>query len=169
MADILYYVFFIMICNLLHYQPLHEMECSNWHTCFSKCCIWQQEWRQWSECYMIFTKYMYTAKWMLLDIYQIYNTDSSCGNYCHSFLINLCRSGVDYLHAQILALIRGQLINPAPIETSIDLWWGLLNQFLPFRYFPKFSALSKHILIIEYHTHIWQVSPQLSCGGTCQI
>ena len=53
--------------------------------------------------------------------------------------------------------------------TPIDLGWGLLSQFLPFRYFPNFSALSKQTLAIEYHVYIWQVSPQLSCGDTCQI
>ena len=47
--------------------------------------------------------------------------------------------------------------------------WGLLSRFPPFRYFPNFSALSKHTLYIEYHVYIWQVSPQLSCGDTCQI
>ena len=48
-------------------------------------------------------------------------------------------------------------------------WWGLLSQFSPFRYFPKFSSLWKHTLTIEVHVYIWQVSPQLSCGDTCQI
>ena len=47
--------------------------------------------------------------------------------------------------------------------------WGLLSQFPPFRYFPNFSALSKHTLANEYHVYIRQVSPQLSCGDTCQI
>ena len=47
--------------------------------------------------------------------------------------------------------------------------WGLLSQFPPFRYFPKFSTSSKHTLTIDYHVYIWQVSPQLSCGGTCLI
>ena len=46
---------------------------------------------------------------------------------------------------------------------------GLLSQFPPFRYFPNFSEWPKHTLAIEYPVHIWQVSPQLSCGGTCQI
>ena len=46
---------------------------------------------------------------------------------------------------------------------------GLLSYFLPFRYFPNFSALSKHTLAIEYHVNIWQVLPQLSCADTCQI
>ena len=48
------------------------------------------------------------------------------------------------------------------------LGWGLLSQFSPFRYFPYFPLLSKQKLAIEYHAHIWQVSPQLSCGDTCQ-
>ena len=47
--------------------------------------------------------------------------------------------------------------------------WGSLSQFPPFRYFPKFSALSKHTLPVEYHVYIWEVSPQPSCGDTCQI
>ena len=47
--------------------------------------------------------------------------------------------------------------------------WGLLSQFPPFRYFPKFSSLSKHTLTVEYRVYIRQVSPQLSCGETCQI
>ena len=46
---------------------------------------------------------------------------------------------------------------------------GLLSQFPPSRYFPNFLVLSKHTSSIEDHVYIWQVSPQLSCGGTCQI
>ena len=49
------------------------------------------------------------------------------------------------------------------------LGWGLLNQFPPLRYFPNFSSLSKHTLTVKYRIYIWQVSPQLSCGDTCQI
>ena len=52
---------------------------------------------------------------------------------------------------------------------STVLGWGLLSQFSPFRYFPHFPLLSKQTLAIEYGVHIWQVSPQLSCGDTCQI
>ena len=47
--------------------------------------------------------------------------------------------------------------------------WGLLSQYPPFRYFPHFPLLSKQTLAVEYHVYIWQVSPQLSCGDTCQI
>ena len=52
---------------------------------------------------------------------------------------------------------------------ALFLGWGLLRQFPPFRYFANFSALSKQTLAIEYPVYIWQVSPQLSCGDTCQI
>ena len=55
------------------------------------------------------------------------------------------------------------------IPSTGDLGWGLLSQFPPFRYFPNFSSLSKHTLTVKYRIYIWQVSPQLSCGDTCQI
>ena len=35
--------------------------------------------------------------------------------------------------------------------------------------FFNFSALLKHAFAIEYHVYIWQVSPQFSFEGTCQI
>ena len=47
--------------------------------------------------------------------------------------------------------------------------WGWLNQFTPFHYHPNSSVLSKHALAIKYQGNIWQVSPQLSYGDTCQI
>ena len=50
-----------------------------------------------------------------------------------------------------------------------DLGWGLLRQFPPFRYFHNFSSSAKYMLAVEYHVHIWQVLPQLSCSDTCQI
>ena len=50
-----------------------------------------------------------------------------------------------------------------------DDWMGLLSQFCPFRYFPNFSALSRHTLAFKYHIYIWQVSAQLGCDYTCQI
>ena len=52
---------------------------------------------------------------------------------------------------------------------SFDLGLGLLSQFSPFRYFPNFSEWWKQWLPEWYHVHIWQVSPQLSCGDTWQI
>ena len=35
--------------------------------------------------------------------------------------------------------------------------------------FHIFRFLSKQMFAIEYHVYTWQVSPQLSCGDTCQI
>ena len=64
------------------------------------------------------------------------------------------------------------LMSPEQISkkgSNVYLGWGLLSQFPPFRYFPNFSKSPKHTLAIEYHVYIWQVSPQLSCGDTCQI
>ena len=57
------------------------------------------------------------------------------------------------------------------ISKSIDLGLGLQNQFSPFRYFYIliFSQHLKHRLTIEYHIHIWQVLPQLSCSDTHQL
>ena len=56
------------------------------------------------------------------------------------------------------------------LYTTIEatLGWGLLSQLPPFRYFPHFLTSPKHTLAIGYHVDIWRVSPQLSCGDTCQ-
>ena len=63
-----------------------------------------------------------------------------------------------------------ELKKAGPVMRLLQLLgWGLLSQFPPFCYFPKFSALSKHMLAIEHHIYIWQVSPQPSCGNSCQI
>ena len=45
----------------------------------------------------------------------------------------------------------------------------MLSQFPASRCFPNLTSLWKHTLAIEYHVYIWQVSPQPSCGDTCQI
>ena len=57
-------------------------------------------------------------------------------------------------HCYLITIIRYNIVQG----------WRLLSQFPPI-----FSALSNHTLAIEYHVYIWQVSPQLSCGDTCQI
>ena len=49
-------------------------------------------------------------------------------------------------------------------------WGGVTKtNWSPFRYFPNCSVPPNHTLAIEHHIYIWQVSPQLSCGDTCQI
>ena len=45
--------------------------------------------------------------------------------------------------------------------------WGRLNHFI---IFVNYFRISKNCLFLTtYHFHIWQVSPQLSCGDTWQI
>ena len=46
---------------------------------------------------------------------------------------------------------------------------GYLAYFLHSTIFRKFSALSKHLIAIEYDINIWQMSLPLSCSGTCHI
>ena len=46
---------------------------------------------------------------------------------------------------------------------------GVTKPIFSFRYFPHFLLLSKQALAFELRVNIWQVSPQLSCGDTCQI
>ena len=47
--------------------------------------------------------------------------------------------------------------------------WGLLNDFLSVPLSFLFFIIVQNQLPIEYHVHIWQLSPQLSCGDTWQI
>ena len=44
-----------------------------------------------------------------------------------------------------------------------------VTQLISVLLFSQFSGSSKHWVPIDYHIHTWQVSPQLSCGDTCQI
>ena len=57
----------------------------------------------------------------------------------------------------------------AKVGSGGTLGWGFLSWFPLFRFFLIFSVLLKHMLAFDYHAYIWQVSPQLSCGDTCQI
>ena len=47
--------------------------------------------------------------------------------------------------------------------------WGLLKLRSLISPQANFSILPKYLLDYLHHIHIWQVSPQLSCGNTCQI
>ena len=66
-------------------------------------------------------------------------------------------------------IVVSQITNLSTVDCLFRGGGGLLSQFPPFRYFPIFSTPSSHTLAIKYHVYIWQVSPQLSFGGTCQI
>ena len=58
---------------------------------------------------------------------------------------------------------------PPNLLTHVAPEVGITKPISPFSYFPNFSTSPKYMLAIEYHVHIWQVSPQLSCSDTCQI
>ena len=81
-----------------------------------------------------------------------------------SSIMTLCCTQAVQTYISLTAVIYHRLA-----DLSEGQGWGLLSQFSPFRYFPHFPLLSKQTLAIEYHVYIWQVSPQLSCGDTCQI
>ena len=60
--------------------------------------------------------------------------------------------------------------NTATVEHISKAWGGdYWAHFLRSVISRFFLALSKHMFAIEYHVCIWQMSPQLSCGDTCQI
>ena len=50
-----------------------------------------------------------------------------------------------------------------------DQGWGVLKLCSLISPQAKFSILQKYLLDSLNHIHIWQVSPQLSCGDTYQM
>ena len=62
-----------------------------------------------------------------------------------------------------------EIILIALVVTSVA---GVTKPISPVPSFTKFFTMVKswkHTLATPYHLYIWQVSPQLSCGDTCQI
>ena len=53
--------------------------------------------------------------------------------------------------------------------TSLHESAGLFSQYISFCHFSDLSSLSRHWTSIDHSLFIWHVSPQLSCGDTCQI
>ena len=62
---------------------------------------------------------------------------------------------------------EGNMFNPI-FKDKVQVW-GLLKLRWLISPQAKFSILQKYRLDAFDHIHIWQVSPQLSCGDTCQI
>ena len=60
----------------------------------------------------------------------------------------------EFLTLQLIVLVLG---------------WGLLKLRSSISPYAKFSISQKYLLHSLNLFHIWQVSPQLSCGDTCQI
>ena len=53
--------------------------------------------------------------------------------------------------------------------TKDSLGVGVTKPIFSVPLFSRFSVIVKKTLAIEYRVYIWQLSPQLSCGDTCQI
>ena len=62
-----------------------------------------------------------------------------------------------------------ECVYPSGAETGIFQGWGVTKPISSMPLYSEFLALPKHTLDTEYHINIWQVSPQLNCGDTCQI
>ena len=45
--------------------------------------------------------------------------------------------------------------------------WGPLSQFCPLVIFPIIQSYQNTGYLMEYHVHIWQISPQLRWGNNC--
>ena len=97
----------------------------------------------------------------LLSICSSYALQSYSANV---FGVHKCSSGQNGL-----SWYQTASPNRRTIWNKLGLGRGWLSRFPPFRYFPNFSTSPKYVLAIEYHVHSWHVSPQLSCGNTCQI
>ena len=82
-------------------------------------------------------------------------------------------------HSQIVCHTAKQIWKNDVIQTIMMSSWhgnafritgvGVTKPIFSVPLFSTFPLLSKQTLAIEYHVYIWQVSPQLSCGDTCQI
>ena len=105
---------------------------------------------------------------MVIEKYTLESTwaGKTCNKTCNSVTSVVPADGLALLGARTSAITVMTKFG-SRIHTGQGL--GLISQFPPFRYFPNFSASPKCKLPIDYHIYFWQVSPQLSCGDTCQI
>ena len=72
------------------------------------------------------------------------------------------RKGHNFAHFQIFS-------SATETCTSLLSRVGVTKPISSVPLFSQIFSLSKHTLTVEYCVYIWQVSPQLSCGDTCQI
>ena len=84
-----------------------------------------------------------------------------------SFKTNANKSGDKSLPNADITILPSDAILKDELGNIVQ-GWGSQSQFSLFPYFLKFSVRPKHTLAIERHVHIWQVSPLMSCGDTCQ-
>ena len=98
------------------------------------------------------------------------STENHQAKFWHVYRTCINMSGKPVgMMGRVTVLLVGSAWHRLYYEYWKDQGWGLLSQFPLFHYLLNFSASPKYMLAIEYHIHIWQVSPQLSCRDTCQI
>ena len=76
---------------------------------------------------------------------------------------------VKILECWVVNLTMAQVMVLCLMAPSHYQGWGLLKLRSLISPQAEFSILQKYLLDYLHHIHIWQVSPQLSCGNTCQI
>ena len=80
------------------------------------------------------------------------------------FIKEIIQSPSISLHGILHTAMRGSMI-----FTQIPRDGGFLKPISFFSLLSTFSELAKYCVLIEYRVPIWEISPQLSCGDTCQI
>ena len=81
-----------------------------------------------------------------------------------TYAFNTCNTGLVAVSTN-----RSNMVRSSYSKTVTESGVGVTKPIFSVPLFSTFPLLSKQTLAIEYRVHIWQVSPQLSCGDTCQI
>ena len=84
-------------------------------------------------------------------------------------MVDFCISTVQYNTLMIAARRDKQNFDQTLNFQKKAQEWGYYAIFVFSINLTFFQNHKKRHLPIEYHVHIWQVSPQLGCGDTCQI
>ena len=75
-----------------------------------------------------------------------------------------CRQATSHCLSQCWPRSPSHVTSPGHNELTFR---GGVTKLIFSMFFFRFSKSSEHPLPVEYQIHIWQVSPQLSCGDTC--
>ena len=114
------------------------------------------------------TKIIYSSFWSSWDFDQ-FDNKRLFGIACVEFVVCRGFSLLKLVHQLCSALFEHHPLFLSFFRSLSLQGWGLLSWFSPFRYFSNFSEQSKHWLPAWHHVIVWQVWPQLSCGGTRRI
>ena len=108
----------------------------------------------------------------------------SQGTYFSKILFKIQRFSFKKMHLNIVCELVAILSWPPSVDysqpwkhaaichnltTSIGPGVGVTKPISPVPLFSQIFCIIKNMLTVKYRVSIWQVSPQLSCGDTCQI